>query len=153
MREHGIAAEVLDERALARPSRSCGADSSGGLLVPVDGVIYPPSAALALLDARAGAGAEVRERADGRRDRAERRAVRRATTLHADVVVNAAGAAAAALTPGLPIVPRKGHLVITERHPGFCRHQVVELGYLTSAHVMTSESVAFNVQPRSPDRC
>jgi hypothetical protein len=42
----------------------------------------------------------------------------------------------------------KGHLVITERHPGFCRHQVVELGYLTSAHVMTGESVAFNVQPR-----
>jgi glycine/D-amino acid oxidase-like deaminating enzyme len=71
------------------------------------------------------------------------------TTLHADVVVNAAGAAAATLTPRLPVVPRKGHLVITERHRGFCRHQVVELAYLTSAHVMTGESVAFNVQPRA----
>ena len=39
--------------------------------------------------------------------------------------------------------------MITERYPGFCRHQVAELGYLASAHVMTSESVAFNVQPRS----
>ena len=38
------------------------------------------------------------------------------------------------LTPGLPIVPRKGHLVITDRYPGFCRHQLVELGYLKSAH-------------------
>src|SRR5581483_5048688 len=28
------------------------------------------------------------------------------------------------------------------------RHQLVELGYLTSAHVMTTESVAFNLQPR-----
>ena len=47
------------------------------------------------------------------------------------------------------MVPRKGHLAITDRHPGFCRHQIVETGYLTSAHVMTNESVAFNVQPRS----
>ena len=60
-----------------------------------------------------------------------------------------AGAAAGLLTPGLPIVPRKGHLAITDRYPCFCRHQLVELGYLTSAHVMTNESVAFNVQPRS----
>jgi glycine/D-amino acid oxidase-like deaminating enzyme len=52
------------------------------------------------------------------------------------------------LTPGLPIVPRRGHLVITDRHPGFCRHQVLELGYLQSAHSMTGASVAFNVQPR-----
>src|SRR5947207_15168730 len=70
-------------------------------------------------------------------------------TLHADVVINAAGAAAPALTPGLPILPRKGHLAITDRYPDLCRHQIVELGYLTSAHAMTSESVAFNVQPRS----
>jgi glycine/D-amino acid oxidase-like deaminating enzyme len=49
----------------------------------------------------------------------------------------------------LPIIPRKGHLAITDRYPGLCRHQIVELGYLTSAHAMTSESVAFNVQPRS----
>jgi glycine/D-amino acid oxidase-like deaminating enzyme len=69
-------------------------------------------------------------------------------TLRAPVVVNAAGAQAASLTPGLPIVPRKGHLAISDRYPGFCRHQLVELGYLTSAHVMTNESVAFNLQPR-----
>jgi glycine/D-amino acid oxidase-like deaminating enzyme len=38
--------------------------------------------------------------------------------------------------------------VITERYPGFLRHQVVELGYLKSAHTLTRESVAMNVQPR-----
>jgi glycine/D-amino acid oxidase-like deaminating enzyme len=63
-------------------------------------------------------------------------------------VVNAAGAQVARLTPQIPIEPRKGHLVITDRYPGFCHHQLVELGYLKSAHSMTSESVAFNVQPR-----
>ena len=50
--------------------------------------------------------------------------------------------------PELPIRPRKGHLVITDRYPGFIRHQLVELGYLKSAHSVTTDSVAFNVQPR-----
>ena len=39
-------------------------------------------------------------------------------------------------------------LVITDRYPGFVRHQLVELGYLKSAHSVTGDSVAFNVQPR-----
>ncbi|HEU5466599.1 MAG TPA: FAD-dependent oxidoreductase, partial [Gemmatimonadales bacterium] len=38
---------------------------------------------------------------------------------------------------------------ITDRAPGFCRHQIVEMGYLKSAHQMTAESAAFNVQPRA----
>jgi glycine/D-amino acid oxidase-like deaminating enzyme len=44
---------------------------------------------------------------------------------------------------------RKGHLILTDRYPGFLRHQVVELGYLKSAHSMTADSVAFNLQPRA----
>jgi glycine/D-amino acid oxidase-like deaminating enzyme len=43
---------------------------------------------------------------------------------------------------------RKGHLVITDREPGFVRHQIVELGYLKSAHSIGKDSVAFNIQPR-----
>jgi glycine/D-amino acid oxidase-like deaminating enzyme len=145
--EHGIATEVLDERSLVEAEPQLRRGLAGGLLVPSDGVIYPPSAALALLARARELGAEVRERTAV--DEIVPNGVRCGSTVqHADIVVNAAGAAAAALTPGLPVVPRKGHLVITERHPGFCRHQVVELGYLTSAHVMTGESVAFNVQPR-----
>ena len=42
----------------------------------------------------------------------------------------------------------QGHLVITDRYPNFVRHQLVELGYLKSAHSLTTESVAFNIQPR-----
>jgi glycine/D-amino acid oxidase-like deaminating enzyme len=66
----------------------------------------------------------------------------------AGIIVNAAGARAPVLVPGLEIRKRKGHLVITDRYPGFLRHQLVELGYLKSAHSVASDSVAFNVQPR-----
>jgi glycine/D-amino acid oxidase-like deaminating enzyme len=65
----------------------------------------------------------------------------------ADTVVVAAGGASAQLVPALPIVPRRGHLVITDRYPGFLHHQVIEIGY--HAHASAGRSVAFNVQPRS----
>jgi glycine/D-amino acid oxidase-like deaminating enzyme len=62
--------------------------------------------------------------------------------------VNATGAWAPELTPGIEVRKRKGHLVITDRYPGWVRRQLVELGYLKSAHSTTEDSVAFNVQPR-----
>jgi glycine/D-amino acid oxidase-like deaminating enzyme len=65
-----------------------------------------------------------------------------------EAIVNAAGAWAPELMGGVEIKKRKGHLVITDRYPGFLRHQLVELGYLKSAHSVNSDSVAFNVQPR-----
>ena len=70
------------------------------------------------------------------------------TRVSGGVVVNAAGSWAMGLTRGLAIRPRKGHLVITDRYPDFVRHQLVELGYLKSAHSLATDSVAFNVQPR-----
>jgi glycine/D-amino acid oxidase-like deaminating enzyme len=39
--------------------------------------------------------------------------------------------------------------MITDRYPGFLGHQVVELGYLKSAHSVSGDSVAFNLQPRA----
>jgi glycine/D-amino acid oxidase-like deaminating enzyme len=146
--DNGIAAELLDEQALVEAEPNLRRGLAGGLLVPSDGVIYQPAATTAMLALARELGVEVLERMPV--EEIVSCGVRcGADTLRADVIVNAAGAAAASLTPQLPVVPRKGHLVITERHPGFCRHQVVELGYLASAHVMTNESVAFNVQPRS----
>jgi glycine/D-amino acid oxidase-like deaminating enzyme len=147
-RDSGIACEVIDASRLYGLEPHLRAGLSGGLLVANDAVVYPPAAALHLLDDARAHGATLRERCavseivDG--------GVRCGDlSFQADVVVNAAGAQAARLTPSLPIVPRKGHLAITDRYPDFCRHQLVELGYLASAHVMTTESVAFNVQPRA----
>ena len=146
-REHGIHCEIVAARRLAELEPNLRSGLAGGLLVPGDAVLYPPRAALWLLDDARAHGAAVRENCSV--DEVTHNSVRVGTgMLEADVIVNAAGAMSAELTPELPIVPRKGHLAITDRAPGFCRHQLVELGYLTSAHVMTSESVAFNVQPR-----
>jgi glycine/D-amino acid oxidase-like deaminating enzyme len=115
--------------------------------VPGDAVVYPPGLAAWMLDRARASGARVRtgERIDAIDDRG---ATSGGTRIPAGMVVNVAGAAAARLTPGLALVPRKGHLAITDRHPGLCRHQLVELGYLASAHTMAGESVAFNLQPR-----
>jgi glycine/D-amino acid oxidase-like deaminating enzyme len=146
-RERGEAVEVLDAEALRAAEPQLRPGLRGALRVPGDRVVYPPAAArLFLENARArGAsvelGATVDELSPGRVRCGGR-------WREADLVVNAAGPEAARLTPGLSIVPRKGHLVITDRYPGFLRHQVVELGYLKSAHTLTRESVAMNVQPR-----
>ena len=42
---------------------------------------------------------------------------------------------------------RKGHLLITDRYPGSVHHQLIELGYLKSAH-QSEDSEAFNIQLR-----
>jgi len=120
---------------------------AGGLLVLEDAVLYPPCAAAALLGRALGHGAELRvgisvnqiggglvRTSDGE--------------FKAKVIINAAGAESPKLTSGIEVKKRKGHLVITDRYPGFLRHQLVELGYLKSAHSVTSDSVAFNLQPR-----
>lgn len=147
-RARGVAAEVVSGDELARAEPELRPGLAGALLIPDDRVLYPPAAARWLLaravalGARVVAGEEVVEIGAG--------FVRTvAGRVAAGRVVNAAGTAAPLLTPGLPIVPRKGHLVITDRYPGFCRHQLLELGYLTSAHAHDAESVAFNLQPRA----
>jgi glycine/D-amino acid oxidase-like deaminating enzyme len=144
----GIATELLDDRALRDAEPNLRHGLAGALRVPSDSVVYPPRVTVRLLELAAARGARLREGVEVREIRANGVQCA-AETLHADVVVNAAGPSAGRLTAGLPIVPRKGHLAITDRYPGFCRHQLVELGYLTSAHVMSNESVAFNVQPRA----
>lgn len=145
--DHGIASDALNARALGELEPNLRDGLAGGLLVPGDGVVYPPNAARWLLEQARAHGTVLREGCSV--DEILAGAVRCGDdVLEADVIVNAAGAAAAQLTPALPIVPRKGHLAITDRHPGFIRHQLVEVAYLTSAHVMTNDSVAFNVQPR-----
>jgi glycine/D-amino acid oxidase-like deaminating enzyme len=140
-RARGVAAEILDAAQLAAAEPRLRGGLAGALRVPGDRVIYPPNVVRFLLARAADHGAELWERfwvsrvaagvVEGHGER-----------ISAPLVINAAGAAAPALTPGLPIVPRKGHLVITDRHPGFCRHQLVELGYLDSAHGRRQEEGA-----------
>lgn len=144
----GLAAEVLDAQALRAAEPHLRPDIAGALRVPGDQVLYPPAAARALLALAGQHGARLREGCAVRAVDAQG-VLLDAGRLDADVIVNAAGTAAPTLTPGLPVSPRRGHLAITDRHPGLVRHQLVELGYLKSAHATRAASVAFNVQPRA----
>ena len=144
----GVRAEILDAQAMHDAEPHLRDGLAGGLLVPDDAVIYPPCAARFLLEKAVTLGARVDV---GRRvAEIENDAVRfeDGTRISAGVIVNAAGNAAARLTPEAPIRARKGHLLITDRYAGFVKHQLVELGYLKSAHSVSGDSVAFNVQPR-----
>jgi glycine/D-amino acid oxidase-like deaminating enzyme len=144
---HGVDCELLDPAALYAREPELRPGLAGGLLVAGDGLVYPPKSARILLDrARANgaalvAGGVVRIEdngvllADGSRHQA-------------DMVVLAAGARSTALLPELPVQPKKGHVAVTDRYPGFIRHQLVELGYIKSAHAASGDSVAFNLQPR-----
>ncbi len=146
-RARGVEARMLGGGELAREEPGLRAGLPGARLVPGDRVLYPPAAARWLLDRARERGARLREGCRALAIGAS--SVRlEAETLGSGAVVNAAGPEAPSLTPGLPVAPRKGHLVITDRYPGLCRHQLVELGYLKSAHGAGGSSVAFNLQPR-----
>jgi glycine/D-amino acid oxidase-like deaminating enzyme len=145
--KRGAAATAIDCSTLENYEPHLRKGMAGGLLVPEDAVLYAPCAAKFLLKraramgAQVDLGATVVKIGNGQ--------VKTSTTeFSAGIVVNAAGTWSSELTPGLNIKKRKGHLLITDRYPGFIKHQLVELGYLKSAHYSTADSVAFNLQPR-----
>ncbi len=146
--QRDVPTEVLDSQTLTHLEPNLRPGLVGGLLVMEDAVLYPPCAAHFLMERTkkrgsklylghsvALAGQGIVRTSDG-------------LEIAANIIVNAAGACAGNLTPGIEIKKRKGHLAITDRYAGFLRHQLVELGYLKSAHSISSDSVAFNVQPR-----
>jgi glycine/D-amino acid oxidase-like deaminating enzyme len=141
---HGIEAQLLGAAELARAEPALRGGLAGALRVPGDAIVYAPQAARWLLS-QAGVRVERAEVCDvdeGRvrlADGSRRRAAR---------VLLANGLDAATLCPELRLRAKKGQLVITDRYPGLVRHQLVELGYVASAHRSEGSSVAFNVQPR-----
>ena len=144
----GVPAEVLDSKTLRTLEPNLREGMPGGFLVPEDIVLIPPCAARFLLERAQKAGAKILLGASVTKMGQGHVRLSDGTELRGEIIVNAAGPDSPALTPGIGIQKRKGHLAITDGHPGFLRHQLVELGYLKSAHSVTSDSVAFNVQPR-----
>ncbi len=148
----GVEVEVLAAEAL-RDGRAaaCGRASRAPCACPATASLYPPAAARFFLErARASGAPSVETERSGRGARPRRRAAAGGGSRPTSSSTPP-GPRRRASTPGLPIVPRKGHLVITDRYPGFCRHQVVELGYLKSAHALTPR-VGRVQRPAAPDR-
>jgi glycine/D-amino acid oxidase-like deaminating enzyme len=146
--KRGVPTEVLDAQALQSLEPNLRPGMAGGLLVAEDGVLYPPCAARFLTERAQKRGAKLHLGVPVAQIGQGQVRLTDGTEISAEIIVNASGASATELTPGLEIKKRKGHLVITDRYPGFVRHQLVELGYLKSAHSTSGDSVAFNVQAR-----
>ena len=147
-RERGVSVEILDSQQVRDAEPHLRTPLAGGLRVPGDSIVYPPCAAEFLLQKAGALGARVIQGQPVASIGKGSARLADGTVFAAGFIVNAAGQSAPKLSPGINIKPRKGHLVITDRYPNFLHHQVVELGYLKSAHSLTADSVAFNVQPR-----
>jgi D-hydroxyproline dehydrogenase subunit beta len=146
--DRGVPTTVLDPQALRRLEPNLRDGMAGGLLVAEDAVLYPPCAARHLIERAQKCGTELRLGAAAAEIGNGRVRLSDGVEIAGTILVNAAGARSPELTGGVEIKKRKGHLVITDRYPRFLRHQLVELGYLKSAHSVSADSVAFNVQPR-----
>lgn len=146
--QHGIPCEVIGAETLAQVEPALRRGLAGGLVMNEDAVVSPRIATAFLLQQALAAGVTLlREKVESMGS--GRVLLGNGGELRAPVLINAAGEWASELTPRLPVAKRKGHLAITEPWSGVLRYQVVELGYLKSAHVTTTDTVAFNVQPKA----
>jgi len=143
----GVRADILNEAEVAAEEPLLRRGLAGGLLVPDDGVIYPPAASDWFLQRALALGATMVQGSAAVSAKNGELRLADGTTLRGGCIVLATGTDCT-LLPALPIKKRKGHLLITDRYPNFLRHQLVELGYLKSAHKVETDSVAFNIQPR-----
>ncbi|SAL48116.1 FAD dependent oxidoreductase [Caballeronia cordobensis] len=146
----GVRAHLLDRAALREAEPAVSHAMHGGLLIDDDAIVYAPCAAQFLLTSspriRVSTGCAVRA-VDAGGAHASVTLANGEQRMAAHVVV-ANGLAAPELIAGVPIEAKKGHLLITDRYPGMLRHQVLELGYIKSAHHARGTSVAFNAQAR-----
>jgi glycine/D-amino acid oxidase-like deaminating enzyme len=144
----GVPCRLLSASELAAQEPHLRSGLSGGLMVEQDAVVFSPVVADYLLREALALGATLYSGVTVTKLGHGEARLEDGRVLRAVRLVNAAGAGAPFCTPGLPIQKRKGHLAITDRYPGFVRSQLVELGYMKSAHAVSADSVAFNVQPR-----
>lgn len=146
LQTRGIACNLLGARELAAMEPVLRPGLQGALSVSADSMVYAPNAAEWLLGhAKKPIQVEAlrASRIEGRRVVCTDGSVR-----EGGAVLLAAGIHATQFCPELPIRPKKGHLVITDRGSAVVRHQLVELGYVKNAHQTEGTSVAFNLQPR-----
>lgn len=134
----GVVVEDVAEPREIEPHLT--ADLAGARFYPQDMQVQPVLAAAALIQAARRAGARYRphtEVAAGLRTASGRVAGVRTTTgemLGADVVVNAAGTWGGTVSERLgapiPVLPRRGFILVTEPVPPLVRHKVYSADYV-----------------------
>ncbi|WP_429255938.1 NAD(P)/FAD-dependent oxidoreductase [Paraburkholderia sp. GAS334] len=145
----GVRAQLLDASALRACEPALAPSMAGGLRIEHDSIVYAPAVAEWLL-ARSPHAAKISVRLNTQVMNVDAQHVTLASgeRVSAAHVIVASGIAAPHLVSSVPLQPKKGHLLITDRYPGLIQHQLLELGYIKSAHHATGTSVAFNAQPR-----
>lgn len=145
----GVAAQMLDAAALHACEPALARSLTGGLRVEHDSIVYAPSVTQWLLtQSPHAANIALRLGTDVTAVDAHGATLAGGSRVNAAHVIVANGLGAQKLLPSLKLRAKKGHLLITDRYPGLIRHQLLELGYIRSAHRATGTSVAFNAQPR-----
>lgn len=121
-----VPSRLLSSRELEAAEPNLRSALAGALLVAEDAVVYPPAVALHLAEEAREAGAILAIGQTVTRMGEGQVLLDDGSVLVAERLINAIGARAPELTPDIPVRKRKGHLVITDREPGFVRHQLVE---------------------------
>jgi glycine/D-amino acid oxidase-like deaminating enzyme len=144
-----VTAQLLDAKALRDCEPALADGMTGGLRIEHDSIVYAPAVTQWLLKESPDAP-RIQVRLGARAVAVDSRCVTLANgeRVGAAHVIVANGIDAGKLVASLPLQPKKGHLLITDRYPGLIRHQLLELGYIKSAHHAVGTSVAFNAQPR-----
>ncbi|MGB7874173.1 MAG: FAD-binding oxidoreductase [Anaerolineales bacterium] len=152
IRRDGQRAEVLDSHTLRGLEPELAPDLAGGILFPDDLQIDPRRATLALLAASQENGLtlhtgtevlEIKHAQSG--DQSIFTIVTPGSEISTPIVICAAGVWSNGIAQmvglELPIKPRKGHILVTARTPGFIHHPLLE-----GAYVSTVQSAADDLQ-------
>ncbi|MEO7260469.1 MAG: FAD-binding oxidoreductase [Jatrophihabitantaceae bacterium] len=151
-RASGVVSEPLDHTQLHEAEPHLSPAMAGGAFYPGDMQVQPMLAAASLLAAARGYGAVVRTGvevtgsvlADGRLDGVRTSA----GVVAADYVVNAAGTwggqVSARLGAEVPILPRRGFVLVTEPLPRVIRHKVYSADYVAN---VASDNAGLELSP------
>jgi glycine/D-amino acid oxidase-like deaminating enzyme len=147
----GVEAQLIEPKELAGLEPALASGMAGALRLPDDATIYQPAAARFLLRRAVAQYGRVQLGVRVTGIEAGLVSLSDGSHIECDQVVVAAGTATGELLGDrlpVPVGPKKGQLLITERTPLKVRHHLVELGYTQSVGQAEGASVAFNVQPR-----
>jgi glycine/D-amino acid oxidase-like deaminating enzyme len=145
-----IRSQLLNPKDLQALEPNLALDLAGGILFPDDASIDPRRAVLALIAAAVENGLTLHNHTRVIALRTQQAGERRITAvvtgqgeLATPNVVCAAGVwsnqIAAMANINLPIQPRKGHVLVTEKIPGMIRHALLEGGYSTTVQSGSQE--------------
>jgi D-hydroxyproline dehydrogenase subunit beta len=147
LHDRGIPSELLDAGELRQAEPALREGLAGGLRVPQDAVLDPvPTAQFFLAETHRLGGQLFADHAATTISEREVH-LEGGGVVVARHVINAAGIDAPQLSPGIPVRPRKGHLLRFERVPAPLRHQLVEVAYDASIHASDGTTIAFNAHP------